>query len=140
MLNTQMIWMMFIKFLKNTTHRRNTKYLLFLIWLLICLVIKNNLVVTELFIRGRKLNVPLVFITQSYNAVPKKRLNFMHNFVMKITKDNKLRLIIHQILTLRDFMNLYKTCTTKPYSLLVIDATLASDNLLHFRKNLSERI
>ena len=37
-------------------------------------------------------------------------------------------------------MNVYKNCTKKPYSLLVIDTTLASDNHLHFRKNLSERI
>ena len=40
----------------------------------------------------------------------------------------------------KDFMNLYKECTEKPYSFLVIDATLASDNPLRFRKNLSERI
>ena len=40
----------------------------------------------------------------------------------------------------KDFMNLYKKCTAKPYSFLVIDATLASDNPLRFRKNLSERI
>ena len=37
-------------------------------------------------------------------------------------------------------MNLYKKCTEKPYSLLVIDATLASDNPSHFGKNLLERI
>ena len=37
-------------------------------------------------------------------------------------------------------MNLYKKCTAKPYSFLVIDATLASDNLLRFGYNLSERI
>ena len=37
-------------------------------------------------------------------------------------------------------MNLYKKCTAKPYSFLVIDATLTSDNLLRFRKNPSERI
>ena len=37
-------------------------------------------------------------------------------------------------------MNLYKKCTTKPYSFIVNDATLASDNPLHFRKNLLERI
>ena len=37
-------------------------------------------------------------------------------------------------------MNLYKKCTTKLYSFLVIDATLASDNLLRFRKNLLERL
>ena len=40
----------------------------------------------------------------------------------------------------QDFMNLYKECTTKPYSFLVIDTTLASDNSSRFRKNLLERI
>ena len=40
----------------------------------------------------------------------------------------------------KDFMNLYKKCTEKPYPFLVTDATLASDNPLRFRKNLSERI
>ena len=39
-----------------------------------------------------------------------------------------------------DLMNLYKKCTAKPYSFLVIDATLASDNALRLRKNLFERI
>ena len=46
---------------------------------------KLNPVVTELFIRGRKLNISLVFITQSYFAVPKViRLNSTHYFIMKI--------------------------------------------------------
>ena len=40
----------------------------------------------------------------------------------------------------KDFMNLCKKCTAKPYPLLVVDATLASDNHLRFRKNLLERI
>ena len=40
----------------------------------------------------------------------------------------------------RGFMNLYKKYTAKPYSFLVIDTTLASDNLLCFRKNLLEKI
>ena len=40
----------------------------------------------------------------------------------------------------KDFMNLYKNCTAKLYSFLVIDAIFSSDNPLHFRKNLSERI
>ena len=35
----------------------------------------------------------------------------------------------------KDFMNLYKKCTAKPYYVLVIDATLASDNPSRFRKN-----
>ena len=39
-----------------------------------------------------------------------------------------------------DFMNLYKKCTAKSYSVLVIDTTLASDYSSRFRKNLLERI
>ena len=64
---------------------------------------KLNPIVTELFIRGRKLNISLVFITQSYFAVSKNiRLNSMHYFIMKIPNKNfsKLHLITHQILTL----------------------------------------
>ena len=45
---------------------------------------KRNLIIPELFIRGRKLNISLVFITQSYYAAPKNiRLNSTH-FIMKI--------------------------------------------------------
>ena len=59
---------------------------------------KLNPIVTELFIRERKLNISLVFITQSYFAVPKNiRLMSTHYFVMKFqTKENfnKLHLII----------------------------------------------
>ena len=40
----------------------------------------------------------------------------------------------------KDFMNLCQTCTTKPYSFLVIDPTFVSDNLLHFRETFSKRI
>ena len=54
---------------------------------------------------------------------------------------------IHQIafsnssdIDFQDFMNLYRMCTGKPYSFLVIDATLASDNSLGFRNNLLEKI
>ena len=54
--------------------------------MLACLIIKKlNQIVTELFIRGGKLNISLVFITQSYFAVPKNtRLNTTHYFIMKI--------------------------------------------------------
>ena len=42
---------------------------------------KLNPIVTELFIRGRKLNISFVFSTQSYYALPKNvRLNLSHNF------------------------------------------------------------
>ena len=50
---------------------------------------KLNPIVTELFIRGRKLNISIVFITQSYFKVPKDvRLNFTHFFIMKIPNNN----------------------------------------------------
>ena len=52
---------------------------------------KLNPIVTELFIRGRKLNISFVFILQSYFAVPKNiRQNSTHSFIMKII--NKLEL------------------------------------------------
>ena len=77
-----------------------------MIQLLIFLVKKLNLIVTELFIMGRKLNIPPVFITQSYFAVPKNIiLNSTHYFVIKIPmkRENfyKFHLTIHQILALK---------------------------------------
>ena len=52
---------------------------------------KLNLIVTELFIRGRKLNISLVFITLSYFAVPKNiRLNSTQYFFMKISNKRVL--------------------------------------------------
>ena len=52
---------------------------------------KLNSIVTKLFIRGRKLNISLVFITQSYFKVPKDvRLNTTHFFIMKIPNKREL--------------------------------------------------
>ena len=101
---------------------------------------KLNSIVTELFIRGRKLNISLVFITQSYFKVPKDvRLNTTHFFIMKIPNKRELQQIAishSSDIDFKDFINIYKKCTDKPYSFLVNDTTLASDNPLRFRKNL----
>ena len=52
---------------------------------------KLNSIVTELFIRGRKLNISLLFITQSYFKVPKDvRLNTSHFFIAKIPNKSEL--------------------------------------------------
>ena len=40
----------------------------------------------------------------------------------------------------KDFMNLHIKCTAKPYSFIVNDTTLSSDNPLRFRRNFLERI
>ena len=105
---------------------------------------KVNPIATELFIRGRKLNILIVFITQSFLAVPKDiRLNSTHYSIMKIPNKRELQQIAFNHssdIDFQDFMNLYKKCTAKPYSLLVIDTTLASDNPSRFRKKLLERI
>ena len=98
---------------------------------------KLNSIITELFIRGRKLNISLVFITQSYFKVPKDvRLNSTHFFVLNKRKLQQIALNHSSDINSKDFIKIYKKCTAKPYSFLVNDATLASDNPLGFRKNL----
>ena len=55
---------------------------------------KLNLIVSELFIRCKKLNNFLVFITQSYFAVPKNiRLKSTHHFIMKVRNKQELQQI-----------------------------------------------
>ena len=70
-------------------------------------------------------------------------MNSTHYFIMKILKKQELQQISFNHssdIDFKDFMNLYQICTAKPYSFLVIDATLASDNPSRFRNNLLERI
>ena len=107
---------------------------------------KLNPMVTKLSIRRRKLNISVVSITQSYFVVPKSiRLNSTYYFVMKIPNKRELQQIafnhwIRYWLSRLEDMNLYKKCTVKPGSFLVIDTTLASYNSSRFRNNLLERI
>ena len=98
---------------------------------------KLNSIVTALFIRGRKLNVSLLFITQSYFKVPVHvRLNTTHCFIIKIPNKRELQKIAINRSSDIDFVKIYKKCTEKPCSFLVNDTTLALDNPLRFRKNL----
>ena len=101
---------------------------------------KLNPLVTELFIRGRKLNISIVFMTQSYFKVPKDvRLNSTHFFIMKIPNKRELQQITlnhSSDIDLKDFMNIYKKCTAEPYSFLVNDTALPSNDPLRFRENL----
>ena len=101
---------------------------------------KLNPVVTELFIRGRKLNIAIVFIAQSYFKVPKDvRLNSTHFSILKIPNKRELQqtaLNHSSDIDFKDFMRIYKKCTAKPYVFLVNDTTLPSDDPLRFIKNL----
>ena len=99
---------------------------------------KRNPVVTELFIRGRKLKISVVFITQSYFKVPKDvRLNSTQFFIMKIPSKRELQQIAlnhSSDIDFQDFTKIYKKCTTEPYSFLVNVITLPPDDPLRFRK------
>ena len=76
---------------------------------------KLSPIVTEFFLRGRKLNILLVFISQSYFKVPKIiRLNATHYFIMKIPNKRKLQEIASNHssdIDFKDFMKLYKGYT-----------------------------
>ena len=101
---------------------------------------KLNSIMTELFVRGSKLNISLIFITQSYLKLTiDVTLNITHFFIMKIPNKRELQQVAQKLssdISTKDFMKIYKKCTTEPYSFLVNDITLASDNLLSFRKNI----
>ena len=65
-----------------------------MIWVLILSDKKLNPIITALFIRGRKLNISLVFITQSYFAVPKNiKLSSAHCLIIKIPNKQERRQI-----------------------------------------------
>ena len=101
---------------------------------------KFNPVVTKLFIRGRKLSISIIFITQSYFKVPKDvRLNSTHFFILKILNKRELQQIAlnhSSNIDFKDFIKICKKCTSEPYSFLVNDITLPSDDPLRFKKNL----
>ena len=81
---------------------------------------KLDSIVAGLFIRGRKLNISLVFISQSYFKVPKDvRLNTTHFFISKISNKRELQDIAmnhSSDISTKDFTNIYRECTVKPYS------------------------
>ena len=101
---------------------------------------KLNSIVIELFIRGIKLNISLVFTSQSCFKVPKDvRLNTTQLFIAKTSNKRELQeiAIIHSLdITTKDFTNIYKECNNEPSSFLVNDTALAWNNPLRFRKNL----
>ena len=94
-----------------------------------------NSIVTELC---RKSNISLVFVTQSYFKFPKDvRLNTTHFFIAKIPNKRELQQISlnhSSDIRIKDFIKIHVKCTTEPYSFLVNETTLASDNPLRFRK------
>ena len=90
---------------------------------------KLSPIVTELFLRRKKLNIWLVFISQSYFKVPNTiRLNATHYFVMKIPSKKELQELASS--------HLFDIDSKEPYSFLVNDTTFSADNPLWFSKSL----
>ena len=103
---------------------------------------KFQTIIIELFVRCRKLNISLVFITQSYFSVPKDvKLNSTHYLIIKI--NNRIELknigIDHSAdIDYNDFIKICRKCTKKPFNSLAIDTTFPASDPLRFRKKLFE--
>ena len=95
---------------------------------------KFQAIIKELLIGCRKLNISLVFITQSCFSVPKEvRLSYTHYLIMKIhnKREPENIAIYHSAYVYhKDFMKTYRKCTSESYSFLT---TLPADNSLRFR-------
>ena len=104
---------------------------------------KINPIVTKLFIRGKKVNISFNFMAQFYFATPKNtRLNFAHYFIMEILNKQDFKQIVFNHssdIDFKEFINIYKKRSTKPYTYLVIDANVASDICLRFRQDFLDR-
>ena len=100
---------------------------------------KPNSIVTEIFIKCRKLIISLFFISQYYFYVPKNIwLYFTHYLIMKIPNKQER----HQIafnhssdIDFKDFMNLYKKYTAKSYFYLVLISYRWKSTTFWSRKN-----
>ena len=103
---------------------------------------KLKSIIKELFIRCRKLNISIVFITQSYFRTPKDaRLNSTHCILKKIGNKKELKSIAEEKsehLDYTDFLKIYNYCTKEPYSFMTIDARPTAT--IAFKKNFNEPI
>ena len=98
---------------------------------------KAQQVLKELFIRCRKLDTSLCFLTQSYFSVPKDvRLNCTHYAIFKLNNKRELQNIAinhSSDIDYKDFVRIYKNCTEESYNVWTIDTTLPVDK--RFKKN-----
>ena len=108
---------MFYEDIDNYNPKRNKKVLI-IFDDMIADIMKNEkflAIIKELFIRCRKLNISLVFITQPYFSVPKDvRLNSTHYLIMKINNKRELQNITNNHsadIGYQDSMKIYRECT-----------------------------
>ena len=103
---------------------------------------KFKATVKELFIRCRKLNISIVFITQSYFRTTKDaRLNSTRYILMKIGNKKELKSIAEENsghLNVKNFLKIYNYCTKEPYSFMMVDTRPTAR--VTFKKNFDEPI
>ena len=99
-------------------------------------------IIKELFYITRKINVSIVFITQSYfRALKDARLNSTHYILMKIGNKKELKRIAEEKsghLDYKDFLKICNYCTREPYSFMTIDARPTAT--IPFKKNFDKLI
>ena len=136
LLNIQTLWMMFTAISIITIQKKRK-----------ILIVFDDMIVDikpylKNYLLDAKLNIYLVFITQSYFSVPKEvRFNSTHYLIMKIHNKGELQTIAidHSAdIDYKDFLNIYRNFTKEPYSFLTIYTTLPADNAMKFGKNFSD--
>ena len=99
-------------------------------------------IVKELFIRCKKLNISVVFITKFYFRTPiDARLNSTHYILMNMGNKKELKSIAEEnsgYLDFKDFLKIYNYCTDKPYSFMMVDTRPTAR--VTFKKNFDELI
>ena len=120
LLDTRIIWIIYIKASKNT--RKKPKITILFDDMIVDMHSnkKSNEIVTKLIIRSRKLSISLTFITQSsFKVLKDVILNTTHFFIQKIPNKRELKQIAlnhSSNVDFKDSMNLYQKCTAKPCS------------------------
>ena len=140
LLSILILWMIFYQILKIITKKRKRKVLIVFDDMISHLMSdkKAQQILKDLFIRWRKLNILLCFLTQSYFSVPKYvRLNCSHYILFKLNNRRELQNIAfnHSAdIYYKDFIKIYRICNKEPFNFLTIDTT--KDN--KFIKNFDE--
>ena len=126
--------------INNYNKNRDEKVLIVLVDMIADIEYNKNF--KELFYRARKINVSIVFITQSYfRALKDARLNSTHYILMEIGNKKELNRIAEEKsghLDYKDFLKIYNYCTREPYSFMLIDTRPTASAT--FKKNFDEPI
>lgn len=106
------------------------------------LVLDKNPQISELYIRGRKLGVSLIFLTQSFYQTPKIiRQNARYFVILKIAGSRDLQMLLRDIAvdkTRDELMSIYNFATAEKFSVLLID--IESNDRKKYRRNFLEFI